>query len=205
MTRKDIQFIAICIGATALVVIAAHLLWPPKTAREDVPISQRLESTTNSVTVEPTPQEKEASESALYELTHRQEKIYKEGDTISFTYTSYTVSQSGWYNSEFYQKPDAMFLLVELTVRNDDKRSRSIHPLFMLIDENGVEYIYTTSITYPIDKYGAPATFGFFLNPGVQKHGCIVFDIPQNHKYKLKIAEFGMDALIELSPKSVGR
>lgn len=29
MTRKDIQFIAICVGAAALVVIAAHLLWPP--------------------------------------------------------------------------------------------------------------------------------------------------------------------------------
>jgi hypothetical protein len=40
MTRKDIQFIAICVGAAALVVIAAHLLWPPRTAREGVPTSQ---------------------------------------------------------------------------------------------------------------------------------------------------------------------
>jgi len=40
MTRKDIQFIAVCIGAAALVIIAAHLLWSPRTAREDVPISQ---------------------------------------------------------------------------------------------------------------------------------------------------------------------
>ena len=40
MTRKDIQLIAICVGAAALVVIAAHLLWAPKTAREGVPISQ---------------------------------------------------------------------------------------------------------------------------------------------------------------------
>lgn len=30
MTRKDIQFIAICVGAAALVVIAAHLVWPPE-------------------------------------------------------------------------------------------------------------------------------------------------------------------------------
>jgi hypothetical protein len=29
LTRKDIQFIAIYIGAVALVVIAAHFLWPP--------------------------------------------------------------------------------------------------------------------------------------------------------------------------------
>jgi hypothetical protein len=40
MTRKDIQFIAICVGAVALVVIAAHLVWPPKTIREGVPITQ---------------------------------------------------------------------------------------------------------------------------------------------------------------------
>lgn len=40
MTRKDIQYIAVCVGAAALVVIAAHLLWPPRTARESVPISQ---------------------------------------------------------------------------------------------------------------------------------------------------------------------
>jgi len=40
VTRKDMQFIFICVGAAALVVIAAHLLWPPNTAREGVPISQ---------------------------------------------------------------------------------------------------------------------------------------------------------------------
>jgi len=40
LTRKDIQFIVICIGAVALIVIAVHLLWPPGTAREGVPISQ---------------------------------------------------------------------------------------------------------------------------------------------------------------------
>ncbi len=38
MTRKDIQFIIVCVGATALVVIAAHLIWPPKTPTEGIPI-----------------------------------------------------------------------------------------------------------------------------------------------------------------------
>ena len=40
MTRKDIQFIAICVGASALVVIAAHLLWPPAEPVPEVSISQ---------------------------------------------------------------------------------------------------------------------------------------------------------------------
>jgi len=40
MTRKDIQFIAICVGAVALVVIAVHLIWPPKAPPEGTPIRQ---------------------------------------------------------------------------------------------------------------------------------------------------------------------
>jgi len=40
MTRKDIQFIVICIGSTALVVISAHLLWPPAEPAPEVKISQ---------------------------------------------------------------------------------------------------------------------------------------------------------------------
>ncbi len=40
MTRKDIQFIAICVGAAALVVIAAQFVWPPKAVMEGVPITQ---------------------------------------------------------------------------------------------------------------------------------------------------------------------
>jgi len=40
MTRKDIQFIAICVGVAALVVIAAHLLWPPAKTTPEVQISR---------------------------------------------------------------------------------------------------------------------------------------------------------------------
>jgi hypothetical protein len=40
MTRKDIQFIAICIGAAALVVIAAHLLWPPAKHAPEAQVTQ---------------------------------------------------------------------------------------------------------------------------------------------------------------------
>lgn len=40
LTRKDIQFIAICIGAAALVVIAAHLVWPPVKPAPEVGITK---------------------------------------------------------------------------------------------------------------------------------------------------------------------
>lgn len=132
-------------------------------------------------------------------------KIYKEGDDVSIGYTSYSVSQSIWSNhlsdNEFLdQKPDAMFLLVELTVKNNDKKPRSIPP-FKLIDENGAEY-ETSSKSFAmkgsIDVLDS-------LNPSVQKQGYIVFDIPINHQYKLKVSGgywSSEDTFIELSPKS---
>ncbi len=40
LTRKDIQFIVICIGATALVVIAAHFLWPASYSPSETHISR---------------------------------------------------------------------------------------------------------------------------------------------------------------------
>lgn len=40
-------------------------------------------------------------------------------------------------------KPDAMFLFVDITIRNDEKKARSISP-FNLIDENGAEYETTS-------------------------------------------------------------
>jgi len=39
MSRKDIQFIAICAGAAALIFIAAHLFWPPQARIEGAQIS----------------------------------------------------------------------------------------------------------------------------------------------------------------------
>ena len=76
-----------------------------------------------------------------------------------------------------------MFLFVKLTVRNDDKKARTIPP-FKLIDENGAEY-ETSSKGWSVDgSIGALDS----LNPGVQKDGTILFDVPQSHTYKLKLS-----------------
>ncbi len=131
------------------------------------------------------------------------EKIYKEGDTVSVGYTSYAVWRSWWSNrlsNNRYidNQPDAMFLFVELSVRNDDKKARTIPP-FNLIDENGAEY-ETSSKAWSVDNsIGALDS----LNPSVQKRGVIVFDVPTNHTYKLKVSGGYWSAentLISLSP-----
>jgi len=131
-------------------------------------------------------------------------KVYKEETNVNIGYTSYVVWRSWWSNrlsdNKFLvQKPDAKFLFVELTVKNDDKKARSIAP-FKLIDENGAEY-EASSKAWAVKGFIGVLTS---LNPGVKKRGFIVFDVPTEHKYKLKISGgywSGKNAFIQLSPK----
>lgn len=133
----------------------------------------------------------------------KQIKLYKTGETVHIGYTSYCVWRSWWSkrlsDNEFLDdRPDAMFLFVKLTVRNDDKKARSIPP-FELVDENGAEY-ETSSKAWAVD-----GSIGVLesLNPSVEKQGFIVFDVPTNHEYRLK-ASGGYwsteDAFIALEP-----
>jgi len=160
--------------------------------------NQRTESTANppasSATVEPQSQKQASTEKAP-------DKIYNEGDTVHIGYTTYVVWKCGWVVSlpPYYdEKANAAFLLIDLTVRNDDTKPRSI-PLFKLIDENGAEYEVCTKGLGDqyIDVFDS-------LNPSVTKRGYIVFDVPTNHKYKLNVSGgywSGGNALIVLSPK----
>ncbi len=98
------------------------------------------------------------------------------------------------------QKPDAKFLFVELTVRNDDKQARSIAP-FKLIDENNAEYEASSKAWAVEGSIGVLTS----LNPSVKKQGFIVFDVPTEHKYKLKLSGgywSNENALVQLSPKA---
>lgn len=125
-------------------------------------------------------------------------KIYKEGETVHVGYTTYTVFQSEWpslwsSDLQFNQRPNAMYLLVLMAVRNDDKKARMIPP-FRLVDENGAEYEATG-----IGSMGILES----LNPSVSKQGLVVFDVPKVHKYRLKLSDgywSAEDAYIQLSP-----
>ena len=129
--------------------------------------------------------------------------VYKMNDTVNIGYTSYAVWRAWWSdrlsNNEFLNEaPDAFYLFIELTVRNDDKKARSIPP-FKLVDENGAEY--QTGKGWSVE-----GSIGVLdsLNPGVQKRGFIVFDVPSNHRYKLKVSGgywSAADALIEIVPE----
>ncbi len=115
-------------------------------------------------------------------------KSNDEGQTVSIGYTSYAVWKSWWsltltdnnYTNEY---PDAMYLFVKLTIRNDDNEARTIPP-FKLIDENGAEYEKSNKSWRVDNAIGSLDS----LNPGVKKQGVLIFDVPHNHTYKLIVS-----------------
>jgi len=108
---------------------------------------------------------------------------YNEKQKVKIGYMSYTVWKTYWSNSSgsvFDKAPNASYLFVNITVKNRDKKNRSI-PSFKLIDENGSEYdsssVYNESA---IDLFDS-------LNPSVSKQGYVIFDVPRGHKYRLVV------------------
>jgi hypothetical protein len=132
-------------------------------------------------------------------------RVYQQRETVRVGYTTYFVSGSWWSsklsdNRFLDRKPDAAFLFVDLVVRNADQKARTIPP-FKLIDESGAEHDSSSKIL------GVEGALGVLesLNPGVSKEGLVVFDVPQNRNYKLKVSGGYWsrdDALIELDPRS---
>ena len=101
-----------------------------------------------------------------------EEKIFKEGDTVNIGYTSYSVFRSWWSsrlsdNQLFNEKPDAMFLFIDLAILNNDKTPRSVTPL-KLIDENGAVYEAV------FKGWAVKESIGVLerINPGVKKKRC---------------------------------
>lgn len=108
--------------------------------------------------------------------------IHKMGEQLSVGYISYVVWRAKWTNQLSNGRfPNATFLLLFVGVRNDDTKPRTIPP-FTLIDENGSEY--ARSVSWLEDEIGTHDA----LNPRVQTQGTIVFDIPRDRKYKLKVS-----------------
>ena len=132
------------------------------------------------------------------------QKVYKEAETVHVGYNSYAVWQSWWSSSlssnQFLdQRPNAMYLFVRLTVRNDDKKPRMVPP-FKLLDENGAEYEASSN------AWAVEGSIGILenLNPSVSKQGFVVFDVPKAHKYRLKLSGgywSAKDAYVQLNPK----
>ena len=131
-------------------------------------------------------------------------KIQKMGQGIKVGYLAFAAWNARWYenssnNRYLNVKPDFSYLLIEITLRNDSNRRR-INPLLILGDDRGFYY-------EPSKKWFAGVGNLYSLgrlNPGVSKDGYIVFDVPRNFHYKLKVSDryrTNSYALIEIKPE----
>lgn len=111
---------------------------------------------------------------------------FSEGETVEVGHMAYAVWGSWWSDRTsdvpvLNQPPNARYLFVELTARNDDRQARDI-PSFNLVDGQGTTY--STSVVTVEDGI----SFWESLNPGVSKQGVVVFDVPPDRTYWLKLS-----------------
>jgi hypothetical protein len=113
--------------------------------------------------------------------------VYSLNESFKVGYTRYNVTGIQWKrrlgNAYFGKDADSRYLLVNITVKNEDKENRAIPP-FTLEDENGATYDTSPDAMYLGDK----AIFLDSLNPGVQKSATLVFDVPPDNHYMLVVS-----------------
>ena len=110
------------------------------------------------------------------------------GETVSVGYWTYRCNGAQWMSSlgsDFgsVEQPDAAYLVVDLTIRNDD-RTASTRPPMKLIDTQGREFS-ESSKEYILDREIDDLKE---LNPGVSTRGYILFDVPPEGKYQLEVS-----------------
>lgn len=140
---------------------------------------------------------------SAYEYFSKSKKIYERKETVNIDYTKYKVIDTWWSNelseNEYInENPKALYLFIKMLVRNKDDEAKTIPP-FKLVDEEGATY-ESSNNAYLLDKSIDPIDQ---LNPGVEKRGVIVFDVPRNNNYRLKISGgywSDKEALVNLSP-----
>lgn len=110
-------------------------------------------------------------------------KIYQMKEYVTIGYMTYLVGDAFWADKIKHEKPDAKFLVIAISVMNNDKEPRTIPP-FYLYDDYGAKYEVSSK------AISIEGTIGLIksLNPNVAIAGLIVFDVPKKVKYKLKVS-----------------
>jgi Domain of unknown function (DUF4352) len=174
-------------------------------ARREDQSGKAVQAISSSKQQSPMPDQQATSRSKQKPPPPEEPRIFQLGEALKVGYTAYEVLDAYWtdklpkrYGSE--DRPDASFLIIDLAVENRDNQERTVPP-FKLVDESGAEY-GTSSKAWLLDK-----SLGLIvnLNPGVQRQGLIVFDVPRSHSYKLKLSGgfwSGASALVQI-PKDI--
>jgi hypothetical protein len=190
--KKDAN-IGWVVGITAAGMIAFVLgLWISHNISENSSMSNS-ERAPKAVPVVDVPPSDTSESKSQDQIQKNLPPAYMIGQQFSVGYWHYICNRAYWtpilasspYSME---RANADFVVVDLTIRNDDT-SASARPPLHLTDEKGRTYDESTA---------GMMSSGFFsvletLNPGVSKRGSIAFDVPPDRQYFL-IASGGMES-----------
>jgi hypothetical protein len=129
-------------------------------------------------------------------------RIFRMDTAIHVGKLTYEVLRVRWSqhtsDNEFLDaRPDAWFLVVELSVRNDDALPRAIPPFALVDDRGGVsetskKALFSSGRVSRLDR----------INPGVSRTGTVTFDVSRDRKYLLHVCDGlppNVEALISLA------
>lgn len=114
------------------------------------------------------------------------------GGTVHVGYWSYSINGFRWMpflGSEYMvERPDAQFLVLDISARNDDKTASTLPPIKLV---NDAGQVFSESSAGAMQQ-------GFFgplkeLNPGVTSRGLVAFDVPQGTYQVLLPGGFSSD------------
>ena len=125
------------------------------------------------------------------------------GEAVSVGFMRYQVHGSRYSdrfsdNQERNQPPDDSYLIIDLTVTNTANRNQMM-PWFKLVDQNGTEYEMASrarAAERNLDRIR-------FLDPRVPTRGELIFDVPPDRTYRLKVTGGSgstHETMIELTP-----
>ncbi len=134
-------------------------------------------------------------------------QTYQLGQQFSVGYWTYDVHGAYWtpvLGSDLYtmNQANGEFVVVDVTVRNNDTSSSTLPP-FQLADDEGRTYDESSAGSL------SPGYFSVLesLNPGVSKRGEVAFDVPPGRQYVLVLSggfESGKQAFVSLPTSTSG-
>jgi hypothetical protein len=173
----------------AVLVTVLFAIWGTKSNNESTSVSDDSRHSDS-----PSPASSEATRDSSVPL-------HRIGEEFAVGYWTYRCNGARWQpfvltTFESLERPDAEFLLVDLSIRNND-RSASTLPPAKLVDNLGREYSESNKGTFVSGSFDVLKE----LNPGVSSRGYLLFDAPPG-RYSLELSggfESGEHALIDLS------
>jgi hypothetical protein len=119
-----------------------------------------------------------------------QAKVGEELSVGSFVYRVNDFYFAKSLGNEFSKtKADGIFLLVDLTLMNNDKESHTIdNSLFKLTDQTGTEFESSNEGSTALMMAGKETLFLKNCNPKIQKAGFLVFEVPEKAEYNLNLS-----------------